>query len=397
MLKKVRVFCVSGVCFLAVALWSGAVLANVAAFFTPTTLSGPDATTQTPLVVASETLKIRCEEVASRPVCRFEARYLIKNPTEATQAVVAAFYGARYGDRLSIEIDGAPVSRALTEAESQTLDGLVQSKRVQMTGSVYPNESDSRERVGFDMVVEAGRTRSLSVTSEPFEAGINEVGSYALAGVRSRHLLVGGDEEGHTHGFDYFLAPIRTWGGVGPIEIEVRTPERWRVSVEVSQDDRPFARSEESGEVVHSATLETLSGDSLWVRMGVPDPVFNRGGPVLGVGGAFGQEGGFRLRGGWELAAPGWLLWSASADTNFGDWLVATPMVEAVSDQVLIIPSFGLGLGVPVRILPDTEVGVRGHFSMVFGPLGFTFDVDFYPLQEEGDPVQITLMGLISF
>lgn len=83
-----------------------------------------------------------------------------------------------------------------------------------------------------------------------------------------------------------------------------------------------------------------------------------------------------------------------AADTNFSGLWVVAPTIEAASDFVLILPSCGLGLGLPVRIAPHTAVGMRGQLSMMFASVGLSFGMDVFP--RDSSPLQLTLLGQIS-
>ena len=105
------------------------------------------------------------------------------------------------------------------------------------------------------------------------------------------------------------------------------------------------------------------------------------------------------MRFGYEVAAPEWLLYSVSADTDFGDLLKVAPTIEVASSQVLILPSFGIGVGAPVLILPEVQVGARVQGTMQFGPVGFVTSLDAFPGlsgDREVDRWQLTLLGQIA-
>jgi hypothetical protein len=124
------------------------------------------------------------------------------------------------------------------------------------------------------------------------------------------------------------------------------------------------------------------------------------GGPIIGVGGALGAGDGFRMRLGYEAGFLGTReitkrSWPGSlvADTDFTRSLVLAATVKHVSTLGL----FGLGLGVPVRVLPDVATGLRIEGDFFLGPLGFVISGDvwmFAPVRPRGT---VTLLGAISF
>jgi hypothetical protein len=73
-----------------------------------------------------------------------------------------------------------------------------------------------------------------------------------------------------------------------------------------------------------------------------------------------------------------------TAETDASELFQVTPLVEAASDQVLIIPSFGFGLGAPIRIEPEPAVGARVQASMAFYKLGAVGSFDWFPKGDAG-------------
>ena len=63
----------------------------------------------------------------------------------------------------------------------------------------------------------------------------------------------------------------------------------------------------------------------------------------------------------------------------------------------MIIPSLGVGVGVPVQVLPETIAGVRLLGSLQFFPVGFVTAVDIFPrAPADNGRVQVSLMGRLS-
>lgn len=112
------------------------------------------------------------------------------------------------------------------------------------------------------------------------------------------------------------------------------------------------------------------------------------------------DSGGFRMRLGYEVAYPSYVLYSLNVDTDFQDEVVVAPVVELASDSVMfIIPSVGLGLGVPVRVWPEVDVGLRGQLTLQWPLLGVVTSLDVYPGMDTEAPgmFQATLLGQIAF
>jgi hypothetical protein len=253
-------------------------------------------------------------------------------------------------------------------------------------------------RAGFALTVDAGARTEVVVTGVLRLKPRSIPGSYLVPAVWSRHLWMHRTRPHREFDLDYLLGPLRTWARVGPIDVTVDVPSSW--SLEGATMAADARRDESSGRRPLGFVLETVDGRTrargrtsvdagaiLTVRMTHPASGVHHGGPFLGIGGAPGADGGFRTRLGYEVAAPSFLLYSLTADTDWNTRVVVTPMVELASPWMFIVPSFGLGVGLPVRVTPDVMVGARIQGSMHLGPLGFVTTVDLYPtLLRAGSP-----------
>jgi hypothetical protein len=74
--------------------------------------------------------------------------------------------------------------------------------------------------------------------------------------------------------------------------------------------------------------------------------------------------------------------------------LWCTPLVEVASDQVLIIPSFGLGIGAPFRLEPERAAGARLQASLALFKLGVVGSLDWFARGADGSSeTRFTLLG----
>lgn len=368
--------------------------ANLGLARDPAQWSGPHALAPANLTVESEQLRIVCVATASGQArCQFQARYHIFNAGTEPEQAVAAFCGTRTRD-IQIRVNGKPALRTLSEAERAALEGRVEHV---LQG---PLRSDTRcSPLGFELALDPSERREV-VAEGVLEPGLVGIGSYSISASDARHAFVRPRRDPRPQRFQYLLAPIRTWQSVGSIEIEVRLPAAWHSAaqlVDAPGTDAvavPIEHRYQGDEHVMRMKLHATSADALDLDLSPARPIVDVGGPTLGVGAAFGARAGFRLRAGWELTGPDWLLYGAAAETNFSGLWVVAPTIEAASDFVLILPSCGLGLGLPVRIAPHAAVGLRGQLSMMFTALGLSFGIDVFP--RDSSPVQLTLLGQIS-
>ncbi len=105
------------------------------------------------------------------------------------------------------------------------------------------------------------------------------------------------------------------------------------------------------------------------------------GGPFVGIGSQMRWDRHYAeavLRTGYEIAHPAWLIHSLATESDFKNVVVLTPAVEAALtgnwSQIV-----SLGVGLPLRLTKETDVGVRGQFGIQFPLVGFVATFDFFP------------------
>ncbi|HKB49303.1 MAG TPA: hypothetical protein VKC57_16470, partial [Ktedonobacterales bacterium] len=118
------------------------------------------------------------------------------------------------------------------------------------------------------------------------------------------------------------------------------------------------------------------------------------GGPLFALGSPLGSRHELRLRAGVELGLGESLLAAAVVESNLGDRWTVVPLLDAATPEILVIPSLGLGLGVPVQFLRGARTRVGGRIqltaSLPFVSLVVPFDVF-------ADEVQTAMYGQVSF
>jgi hypothetical protein len=381
---------------LLVAALPGAASANIAqSRANPASFGGPKLDGQSGLRVQGETLALDCQVEAGEPICRFTASYRFHNPTATRQVTAAAFYGVRASE-IAIVQDGRAAGRTLSPREARRLDGALAELRA--SGEVT--------RTGMALSVEPGRTALVTVTGR-MAPGRYFSPSYALAAPRSRHILLGGmPPRSNTFHLDYLISPIRSWGPAPEIALTLRHPAGWDLWLSCHRQSPRGApascpagqRAFDGATVVQRLTISGETVDTLSLEIKLPPRIFWNGGVLAGIGGNLDDSGGLRARFGYEIAGPEWLLLSLSLDTNFRDDLVLAPMVEAATPSVLILPSLGLGLGMPVRLVEERRVGIRVQLTVHWPILGWVTSFDIYPGQGFSEPrrFQVSMLAQIG-
>ena len=115
---------------------------------------------------------------------------------------------------------------------------------------------------------------------------------------------------------------------------------------------------------------------------------------ITRIGGTVDDSSHLRARLGYEFAAPKWLIYGLTLDSDFTTDLVVSGMIEAATPFVLMLPSLSGGVGVPVRVLPEAEVGIRIQLGVQYPVAGFVTSFDIYPGLDADDPnmFEVTLL-----
>ncbi len=331
---------------------------------------------KTPLAVDRASLRIDCR---SRSECALEVHYTISNPTDAALGGTAAFYGMSTSD-MNVRVDGQAANATIDETSGAAFDRSVeQVAKFSGLGSNVP-------RQGFAVSVAPHASVQVVITGT-LSANIRRgYDGFAPPPDRARHLaLTPQPPRSARMQLDYLVAPIRTWG-VAPkaMAFTFVHPASWKPYVSGAEDlqttTAPDGRTVREGRV--PTTIDTLVID---VYLGETSS-WLRGGVFVGIGGNVDDATGTRLRAGGELAIKRHFLASLAFETESGSptsYLVI-PAIHAATPWILIIPSLGAGVGVPLRVSPSFEVGVRFQLDAQFGPIGYFVAFDTYPGMEAG-------------
>jgi hypothetical protein len=342
----------------------------------------------TSLVVEHEELTFRCDG----GTCDFQAIYHVVNPTDAREEVLGAFYGIMT-DRFEAKADGADARRTLTGEQLKTIDEAVAALDPDLV-----RDAEGLTRQGFTLAVHAHARVTLvfagrmqPVTFDTTAGGMHEWG---LMPLWTRHPWLSTPErDDATDEFAYALSPIRGWAGSPSIDVAVRCPDArcW------PEEQTGWIVGDGGGDLVARRTIAARDAATLHFRVVRPGRVFMNGGPLVGVGARLGTPGA-RGRFGYEIAAPPWIIYSAAVETNFKDTTTLVPLAElATPDLIILIPSFGLGAGVPVQVRSGSGplVGARLQLTVSFPVLSMVLPVDFFP--GTSDAWQVGLFGQLSF
>lgn len=362
---------------LTLALFSSTALANLGAITRDPAIGGLTGTAGTPLEVRGETLDFNCRAVGEEPICRFVATYDVINPTTQPQTATVAFIGTRTHEVEVVESSKATY-RVLSAEEAAPF-------------LAEWNAAFDPKAPALEFTLEAGAATTITATGILIPGRLT-VPSYARDATVVRHPLLGArTSRPTTFDLDYLLSPLRSWAGSPRVSVSVTTPDTWGAPEVTVNDTGASTPRVVTGTdfVLESSVTERLS-----IRVTLPPPRLFAGGIMVGLGGSVLSPSEFMARIGGEFAAPGWLLWSLSNEIG-PSRLLFVPAAEAVVDSLLnVIPSFGFGLGVPVRVLPSPAVGGRVQVSLHWPWVGAVFALDVFPAQ--ASPVQFSIFGQLG-
>lgn len=188
-------------------------------------------------------------------------------------------------------------------------------------------------------------------------------------------------------------------GQKGPLFVTLEAPRGYDMTIALGRS----TVEGDSGKLTHHIDAREHLGGLTITRTIAPHPL-RAGGPFLAAGGSFLLGAATRgeaklparprLRAGYEMARPSWLIESIAVETDLRS-LVLVPTVEAAVSgnwsQVLAI-----GAGVPVRLIDHNTVGVRGQVAIQFPVLGVVQTFDWYPALGGRERFQMSVMGQLS-
>lgn len=315
-----------------------------------------------PLVLVKEDIRVRCQGEAPM-LCAWRSVHRYRG-TAASAAGVAMIAGEQ-----------TPTSSGVLAL------GLPDGKRVELADAPTP----------FTIAVTGGAEFEL-VLEGVLKIPRNECTCHP-DGIRARHLLVSRprtrvDTELMfvTHDDPAEVPGLRTH-----VKVDDAAPGY------VTVRDRPRSRSRRrtGDETQLEVELNARSTNVFtWERR------FVRGGPFVAAGGGWGSERPLRLRAGYELAFPKRVIYALAAESNTHDaTVVATTQFQTGQNSTLVIlPSLGVGGGVPVRVWPAARAGVRMQLDLSWWFVTFVATFDVFP-PASGDRTRLVgaLLGQLNF
>lgn len=299
-----------------------------------------------PLDLRGEEVKLRCDRDSARfIVCRFIATYRLYNPG-----------GAR---ALSLEI-AHPGGAAVV----LSLNGVVVANRPAPARSEQRRAALGRdgETTVAPWLARAGEEVTLTVDATFLVAPAQ---CFCFRPTIGRRHPVVTSTPGGLYDIEYRYHPQRNFGSEPPTyELAVEHPRR----IQSNFPEPSTPRVKDEGEY---SNPQGWGGSFYRWRL-------NAGGPIAAAGVGWSPEGRRpRVRVGWELAWPHMLVHSLVVETDTKRRVAVVPAWElALPSLRFSWPDLGIGVGVPIQVVPVARTGVRLHWRFgywIFHVLG-TFD-----------------------
>jgi len=308
----------------------------------------------TSLALDQERILIHCPPADDTLRCNVSAHYVLSNPGPETAESDAPVVSTGISD-VQVAQDGRPLD-------------------------VKPWALHLRVPAGGTTTIDISFTIAFA-SSLPGPESIGE----PKTAMQARHPLLGGDtRDAPAHPVLFHWS--KGWSGSPQRFFDVRYPGGWRLHGSQWRAQGAITQRSIAREMAASDTPIDVD-----LRKAPPAVPIVPGGPVVAAGSAIGQ--GFRMRYGYELGVFDWMLPAFTADVDYAGLLVLTPSVEYATAASIPVPSFSAGVGLPVRLHPDSRVGARFKLSAVM-VAGIEATVDYYPSDRDWETTLAARLSL---
>lgn len=317
--------------------------------FTPTIVSGPALASEGGEIV-DERASLSCasEGAALRCVLEAEVEVELRSPELELELVTHGVDEQRLRDA-SGELPAEAESREQPAGDLHRLGSGLEAWR--STTHVVAGEVGERRRVHLRASFEPVPARRVRLAHSP---------SLARHMGLSEHLGVDGCA--YERGGCEFLLFVGPRAPELELELELERAE-------VSTETRELAGAEGDGPRLRVVKLQT------------PRRMFHPGGPFFAMGVGFGVGGHDtpKLRAGWEVFVPAYLAHALAVELDGAGHVTLVPSLELMAPMLMILPSLGAGIGLPIELAPTRQLGVRAQLSAALPYLGLLATFDVFP------------------
>jgi hypothetical protein len=263
---------------------------------------------------------------------------------------------------------GVALVSAVGLAGSITLDGMALTP--------VSSEGDAREPLLRIEIPEGEHELRLERVHRPSQETSRE---WTWPACETRHVVLHHGAVKASRSFLIDLAEPASRADDYAIELEVLGDPALTFEPVSYPGDAPWTSSGASHHLRAAPAPGALQDESRLVSFDDPGETLHHGGPMLGIGGTLNHGGSFRMRLEYEVALAEWILPGLSLDADVARGWVLAPRIEIASPVILIIPSASIGVGMPIRLEPDPDIGIRFLVGVSLGPVGASASFDLYP------------------
>ena len=336
------------------------------------------------LAIIGRYLALRCDEGDAphpgwRPPplrCALEARFEVRNegPPIAGRGLVVVS-----GDDVEVREGGARID---APASAEEREGWV-TDAVLGAGRAYPRADESVRT--FPVTLAPGASAVWTIHAEVVLAhGVN---GCAEPPIFARHpeRFVG---DSFTR---LIISPLANDDAL--LEVELDLPRAYGADPEWSSSvERPVRRTRAGRGRRRQRYRLRESGIHDVVSIS-RDVTFVRGGPIVAAGVDLGAGPRPRLRAGWELATlRRWWIQSLAVESDLKALTLVPTSEVATRVHMALLPSLGVGLGLPIRVYPEARAGVRTQLSLGWRWVSVIGALDVYPLRGREDELRGAIM-----
>jgi hypothetical protein len=328
------------------------------------------------VVVDTDDIELACGEDAVGVTCRYVETVRLRNvTTHAASVAVGVLLSPR--TTRTIEIDESSGALALATALEPDWGARLDREHDPSFGDHDIGASWPADVVRVDVAPSSTRVLVVRGVTRP-------EGWFAVFGsacdpepIVMRHPVAARGETTHVHALHLYLSP--SGEGANAMHVRLRRPRAWHVAlVREHGPEFPVTSIEEGDTLIDDAVVPRVAGSSaIDVTLRIDRSTFFNGGPFLGVGWWFAPDAGPRLRVGYEVAAPHWLVYSLAEESDLRKHLVVAPAIDWIGNGGS--SDFTFGLGAPVRARPDVRFGARAQASVDLAGWTLRGAIDLFP------------------
>lgn len=335
----------------------------------------------TNISVSKETLFLRFYERDNKKICSFTAIYYLQCDTNQIIPINGIFYGLR-ANNIQIFFNDLQVNEQIDSSNFKKIDELIfRATQKQDPYTVWADWTNLIKK-GFKIDYIPNQMNVLKVTGEIILEPTNIWYGMTTSAIYTKHPFLNKNIGKGEEVFQYLITPIETWKSVGEIEIHMEYPDNWKV--EFNKFSTNSTKTEKRNNLINQLFLFKDTIPKIFtVNFEKTKKYFYVGGGNIGfhrIG-----KNDFATRFGWEFGFyHGVLLNTIIAvdyETDYSNYhqfcITAMPSTPWLG---LIWPSFGAGIGIPIRIV-DKKVytGIRLRTDFSWGLFNINLNWDFIP------------------